>query len=122
MKIRRGKKNRLNRGSNSQPPGHESDMLTTEPPGRGCFNLDQSKNLSSGNELSKFWEYNMNNQGSRWASHLSPFTIDFVKWRKKMHIGENEWRRYFSYQGTIDFGIGSPSLLKFETRLWLKYR
>ena len=30
-----GKKSHLNRGSNSQPPGHESDMLTTEPPGRG---------------------------------------------------------------------------------------
>ena len=30
-----GKKSRLNRGSNSQPPGHESDMLTTEPPGQG---------------------------------------------------------------------------------------
>ena len=30
-----GKKSRLNRGSNSQSPGHESDMLTTEPPGRG---------------------------------------------------------------------------------------
>ena len=30
-----GKKIRLNRGSNSQPPGHESSTLTTEPPGRG---------------------------------------------------------------------------------------
>ena len=30
-----GKKSRLNWGLNSQPPGHESDMLTTEPPGRG---------------------------------------------------------------------------------------
>ena len=30
-----GKKSRLNRGSNSQPPGHESITLTTEPPGRG---------------------------------------------------------------------------------------
>ena len=29
-----GKKSRLNRESNSQPPGHESDTLTTEPPGR----------------------------------------------------------------------------------------
>ena len=29
------KKVRLNRVSNSQPPGHESDTLTTEPPGRG---------------------------------------------------------------------------------------
>ena len=30
-----GKKSHVNQGSNSQPPGHESDMLTTEPPGRG---------------------------------------------------------------------------------------
>ena len=30
-----GKKNCLNRGSNSQPPGHESDTLTNEPLGRG---------------------------------------------------------------------------------------
>ena len=29
------KKVRLNQVSNSQPPGHESDMLTTEPPGSG---------------------------------------------------------------------------------------
>ena len=29
------KKVRLNRVSNSQPPGHESDTLTTEPPGQG---------------------------------------------------------------------------------------
>ena len=28
-----GKKDRLNWGSNSLPPGHESDTLTTEPPG-----------------------------------------------------------------------------------------
>ena len=36
-----GKKSRLNRGSNSQPPGHESDMLTTEPPGQGYFIIEQ---------------------------------------------------------------------------------
>ena len=35
-----GKKSRFNRGSNSQPPGHESDTLTTEPPGQGSYNLD----------------------------------------------------------------------------------
>ena len=29
-----GKKVCLNRGSNSQPPGHESDTLTIQPPGR----------------------------------------------------------------------------------------
>ena len=30
-----GKKSCLNRGSNSQPTGHESDMFNTEPPGQG---------------------------------------------------------------------------------------
>ena len=33
------KKARHNRVSNSQPPGHESDTLTTEPPGRGRRNV-----------------------------------------------------------------------------------
>ena len=33
-----GKKSRLNWGSNSKPPSHESDTLTTEPPGRGGKN------------------------------------------------------------------------------------
>ena len=36
------KKSRFNRGSNSQPQGHESDMLTNEPPGRG-FSFEESK-------------------------------------------------------------------------------
>ena len=36
-----GKKSRLNQGSNSQPPGHESEMLTTEPLRQDAFNLDQ---------------------------------------------------------------------------------
>ena len=31
------KKSRLSQGSNSQPPGHESNMLTTEPCGQGCL-------------------------------------------------------------------------------------
>ena len=35
MRKYAGKKSRLNQGSNSQPTGHESDTLTSEPPGRG---------------------------------------------------------------------------------------
>ena len=47
-----GKKVRLNRGSNSQPPGHESDTLTTEPPrgggGKRSFPFDYNiKNYAS---------------------------------------------------------------------------
>ena len=35
-----GKKSCLNQGSNSQPPGHESDTPTTEAPGRGGKGLN----------------------------------------------------------------------------------
>ena len=34
-----GKKVRLNQVSNSQPPGHDSDTLTTEPPGWAEFSV-----------------------------------------------------------------------------------
>ena len=44
-----GKKSRLNRGSNSQPPGHESDMLTTEPP-RRARREREGKRISIKNE------------------------------------------------------------------------
>ena len=57
-----GKKSRLNRGSNSQPPGHESDTLTTEPPGRDPkefaddnFRLYE-KEESSSNRKKTLWE------------------------------------------------------------------
>ena len=39
------KESHLNRGSNSQPPGHESDMLTTEPHGRGKYQMGLKKML-----------------------------------------------------------------------------
>ena len=37
-----GKKVRLNQVSNSQPPGHESETLTTEPSGRGVDSVTSS--------------------------------------------------------------------------------
>ena len=37
------RKSRLNRGSNSQPPGHETDTVTTEPPGRTKKKLKASR-------------------------------------------------------------------------------
>ena len=39
------KKSHLNWGSNSQPPGHESDTLTTEPPGCGPLPFEPNANL-----------------------------------------------------------------------------
>ena len=39
-----GKKSRLNRGSNSQPPGHESDTLTTKPSGWGSLLVLKCRN------------------------------------------------------------------------------
>ena len=38
-----GEKVRLNRGSNSQPPDHESDTLITEPPGPGTNDFYATK-------------------------------------------------------------------------------
>ena len=37
-----GKNVCLNRGSNSQSPGHESDELITEPPGPGDNQIEQN--------------------------------------------------------------------------------
>ena len=34
------KKSRLNQGSNSQPPGHQSDTLTTKPLGWGPYDVE----------------------------------------------------------------------------------
>ena len=47
-----GKKSRLNRGSKSQPPGHESDMLNTEPIGQGRLILKQWDNVPRKNFIS----------------------------------------------------------------------
>ena len=44
-----GKKSRLNWGSNTQPPGHESDTLTTEPHGRGPYKTKPSNGTSTHN-------------------------------------------------------------------------
>ena len=40
-----GKKSGFNRGSNSQPPGHESDTHTTEPPGWGLKTLREKEKM-----------------------------------------------------------------------------
>ena len=42
------KKSRLKRGLNSKPPGHESDTLTTEPPGRGLLFTDNQPEVTWG--------------------------------------------------------------------------
>ena len=42
-----GKKSHLNQGSNSQPKGHESDTLTTEPPGPGRAGPGKKENAGN---------------------------------------------------------------------------
>ena len=46
-----GKKVSLNWGWYSQPTGHESNTLTTEPPWRGPLNMDKSKIVMSDEEM-----------------------------------------------------------------------
>ena len=48
-----GKRSRLNRGSNSQPRGHESDTLTTEPPGRETERFSRQEIMR--NSTVKIW-------------------------------------------------------------------
>ena len=52
-----GKKVRLNRGSNSQSPGYESDTLTTEPTGRGSPNSGNVAKCTkyNGIEMPNLW-------------------------------------------------------------------
>ena len=66
-----GKKSRLNRGSNSQPPGHESDTLTTEPPKRGKRALDY--------KCSKILEYSFTRLLNK-SLEISPVPKE---WKKK---------------------------------------
>ena len=74
-----GKKSRLNRGSNSQPPGHESDTLTTEPPGRGPV-------LGKGSEVT-----------FEWRLHASPSLSSDVRTRGLIVTGPT-----LSYWATQD--------------------
>ena len=63
-----GKKSHLNRGSNSQTPGHESDALTTEPPGRFFFFFLMNPariNLSNSDGIVRVDR----RQGERFADH-----------------------------------------------------
>ena len=54
-----GKKSRLNWGSNSQPPGHESDTLATEPRGQGIVPYEQirSQEINKWNTMVIFHLY-----------------------------------------------------------------
>ena len=65
-----GKKSCLNRGSNSQPPGHEFDMLTTEPPGRGI----ESSVWRSDWKFCVVWSFAYSTKQSRYISISVVFT------------------------------------------------
>ena len=69
-----GKKSRLNRGLNSQPPGHQSDMLTTEPPWQGS-------EFSLANQIHKVLEK---------ENGFSPLPDDTIlDWSKFQQIADN---------------------------------
>ena len=57
----------LNRVSNSQPPGHESDTLTIEPPGRGGDNTGFMRTVHIKINL-----HGKCNQGLQWQLLLEP--------------------------------------------------
>ena len=61
------KKSRLNRGLNSQPPGHESDTLTTKPPGLGRKNGTATKSQINSYQTMFFLSNNKKN-GPLWRN------------------------------------------------------
>ena len=73
-----GKKVPPNRGSNSQPPGHESDMLTTEPPGREPLTFTMY-HLQLLEDVNRDFSYNLTDLGQRprnawWYRIFKPWT------------------------------------------------
>ena len=68
------KKSRLNRGSNLQPPDHESDTLTTEPPGHGQIKCGCKFKISIG----KGRKY-CGKRRKCWLPAFSPFPSMFSK-------------------------------------------
>ena len=69
-----GKKSRLNRGSNSQPPGHESDTLTTEPPWQG-FRVIKSQDCVVKSMVSQTTDFKLPNQKSLQTTILNLMKI-----------------------------------------------
>ena len=67
------KKFRLNRLSNSQPPGHESDTLTTESPGR-C-------NLAFGKDRKNRKQCGKRRKRHEWLEMISASTNAAYQWK-----------------------------------------
>ena len=83
-----GKKVRLNRGSNSQPPSHESDTLTNEPPGRGwCNHANVVCNHDVGESSPRVRKGDIRNKSTDYVTE-SDWLIDYP----------NDWRSHcFEY-------------------------
>ena len=81
-----GEKSRLIPGSNSQLPGHESDMLTTEPPGRGPESV-QRRVTDYGNWLT-------NHVGPEQTSRVLNEIVEHVRTnyppRQSLVVGESD--------------------------------
>jgi hypothetical protein len=78
------KKSCLNRGSNSQPPGLKSDMLTTEPPRRGdrVYRLTHYHTIQTFNDpVGKALRKHYGKRRNCWqpAFFLCPYFLTFPK-------------------------------------------
>ena len=83
-----GKKSRLNRGSNSQPPCQKSDTLTTEPPGRG-WNLVLARDTILG-----IVNYTIKNSITKTLSQTNPGFYVFLQSFKFLNtVGKGEIAR-----------------------------
>ena len=96
-----GEKSRLIPGSNSQPPGHESDTLTTEPPGRGPESV-QRRVTDYGNWLTN---HVAPEQTSRVLNEIVEHVRTNYPPRQSLEVGESdsalrEFTRVYTINGT----------------------
>ena len=93
-----GKKSHLNWGSNLQPPDHESNTLTTEPPGRGLTSFEKLRQMvqlscsysaSQDNNKSGLCKWLPGLQANGWLVALgfnATSTAKVISWRSMRHL------------------------------------
>ena len=103
-----GKKSCLNRGSNSQPPGHEFNTLTTELSGRGSTDVHEEAHVFTCSPIRR--------------THLP--CLEMVSMRKSVRILSTLGTRIPVYSGTSVSGysyVGTWNNSEQELLSWLTF-
>ena len=116
-----GMKSRLNQGSNSQPPGHESDTLTTEQPGRATLKKKTYENIVSKGETTCRQQFfpTMNLPSNKSWAKEKPLVGNnsFLPWI--YHPTRGPWWSYIAHRSTKQYRL---TQIKYQQMLHTKYQ